>query len=1131
MLSLLAFCFEGGAIWADTTWDFTSLSETDSLNIVADINAGSSSWGRDDSTWRYYYCGALTSEALKANSTELAYTSGLLFTCQSTTSSGKLRINVTSSRFELNGTGVVVTIPNLTAGQTVTVSCKTANSETARGLYQSNLTSTSNFDTQSTDALTCTGTVASDGSVTLTTTDGGMYLYYIKVTDASSSDSGTTDGGDSTDDTTVTTYNTDSESTDYNQAVLTLMNEQGTNYYNTSKLSGISISDDNQTVTVTGTSFTDIYENSVKRIDFTKALSNGEVTNEEGTVTITEAKGWFECAYALWEPFVVSGDTCDTYNVYVKGGNYSDYTLIDEELVRYYGTYYRADVLGLTAATDYELKIVPVSNDSELEDNANTATSLTVKNYSRQGFAHFGYTSGVGAYNDDGSLKSGARVYYVTADNAKTISCDIVTSSSGSTTTFTGWQQIIYGYQKGYDTTPITFRIIGLIDSTDVDEFLSTTEGVQIKGKNAYSTMNITIEGVGDDATVRDFGFLIRNCTGVELRNFAIMLCMDDAISIDTDNSHVWIHNMDLFYGSTGSDSDQAKGDGTVDIKGDSQYITVYNNHFWDNGKSSLCGMTSETGPNYITYHNNWFDHSDSRHPRIRTMSVHIYNNYFDGNSKYGVGVTLGSSAFVDRNYFRAAKYPMLSSMQGSDTSETFSGEDGGIIKAYGNYFTDNQSSFKYVTYQTSSNATSTSTSSFDAYEVDDPSTTVPSTVVTVQGGTSYDNFDTVDSLMYSYTAMDASLVADTVTGYWGAGRLNHGDFEYTISGDSDYSVDSTLKSLLTNYTSSLGGSNVSSDGGGETSGSTDSGSTGDSGSTDDSSSGSGSTDTTTSTDSVTVATSDNTVTIYFTNSTVNYSQTTSASLAVTGNYSTSKGSITINGTTYSTCIKMESSTSLVLTADQAYTMTLVFNDASVDVKIDGTTYSTTNFVYSTDISAGTVTITKSDAAYLFAIILTPTGDTTTDDTTTDGGSTDDDGTTDDSTNNGGSTDDDSTDSGTTSSETVIVDFSGSASSNTSYVTVNTGNYSTSKGTATYNGTTYSTCLKMESSTDVTLTCPSACSVTLVFGDSETASFKLDGTAYTGSSSTYTLSLDAGSYALTKNSSVNLYLVVFVPNS
>ena len=49
-----------------------------------------------------------------------------------------------------------------------------------------------------------------------------------------------------------------------------------------------------------------------------------------------------------------------------------------------------------------------------------------------------------------------------------------------------------------------------------------------------------------------------------------------------------------------------------------------------------LCGMKSESGPNYITYHHNWFDHSDSRHARVRTMSVHMYNNYYDGNAKYG---------------------------------------------------------------------------------------------------------------------------------------------------------------------------------------------------------------------------------------------------------------------------------------------------------------------------------------------------------------------------------------------------------------------------------------------------------------------------------------------------------------
>ena len=87
--------------------------------------------------------------------------------------------------------------------------------------------------------------------------------------------------------------------------------------------------------------------------------------------------------------------------------------------------------------------------------------------------------------------------------------------------------------------------------------------------------MNMTFEGVGDDATVYGFGFLLREAESVEFRNFAIMRCLDDAMPLYTDNSHAWIHNMDLFYGKKGGAADQAKGDGTVDIKGDYQYITV----------------------------------------------------------------------------------------------------------------------------------------------------------------------------------------------------------------------------------------------------------------------------------------------------------------------------------------------------------------------------------------------------------------------------------------------------------------------------------------------------------------------------------------------------------------------------
>ena len=88
---------------------------------------------------------------------------------------------------------------------------------------------------------------------------------------------------------------------------------------------------------------------------------------------------------------------------------------------------------------------------------------------------------------------------------------------------------------------------------------------------------------------------------------------------------------------------DQVKGDGSIDIKSRSDYITSSYNHFWDSGKACVAGGVWESkNPDdpeakvNITYHHNWFDHSDSRHPRCVAGNTHVYNNYYDGVAKYG---------------------------------------------------------------------------------------------------------------------------------------------------------------------------------------------------------------------------------------------------------------------------------------------------------------------------------------------------------------------------------------------------------------------------------------------------------------------------------------------------------------
>ena len=922
------------------TWTFGAMSEADKALCAADAN-----WvlGAD----RYGYTLALANEALVANGTELAYTKGLKFTAGAPTdkldSKAKVRLNYGSSRLELNGNGVSLIIPSLKAGQKVTVSCKTGSTSTARCLDAANLTSVSgSFGTPTKDQVTNVGTVTADGDVVLKTNGGGMNIYSIKVE---------TVGGGST----VTPGSTDkitnavARNSKVNQMYVTT-NAGDVKYYNTADLTSVKFEGDKTIIAPKSGAENDEYNASVQAISFAKKADQGEsgdIDNPAGVIQITEAKGWQESAYLKWAPF----EGASSYNVYV------DDKKIDAQLIRQYKSYYRADVLGLKAGT-YSVKVVPVNAEGTEIAGANTASNLVVKSYNREGFAHFKY-AGVGAYNNDGTLKAGAKVLYITAKTAKTVS---TTVNTGKQETITGLQSIIDAYSKGKDTTPIAFRIIGKVSLSDLDHTSSSEEGLQVKG----AKMNMTFEGVGDDATVYGFGFLLREAESVEFRNFAIMRCLDDAMSLDTKNYHVWIHNMDLFYGKKGSAADQAKGDGTVDIKGDSKYVTVAYNRFWDNGKASMCGMKSETGENWITYHHNWFDHSDSRMARVRTMSVHMYNNYYQHNDVYGIGATSGSSVFMESNYFDATKRPIMSSLQGTDAmgDGTFSGEKGGLIKAYGNVFANKPANFSYVPYAENN-------TSFDAYEVSNPSEQVPASVKTLVGGTSYDNFDTNPSLMYAYAADKAADVPAIVEGFYGAGRLNHGDIDFVIPDETVVTNGHqqpwpALASILDAYTSGVvkvfGESNASGEGGstegGSTGGSTEGGETG--GSTGGSEGGS------------TVTPIEGTVTCSFTANGKEAVPSNSA-FALTGSAKSVKAEETvIEGTTYSASLKMESNTEVSFTTSQKMTLYVYYGTSAkkTNVLVDGVKQAgaPTTVV----LEAGAHKITKGDSSAIALIKLVP---------------------------------------------------------------------------------------------------------------------------------------------------------------
>ena len=512
-------------------------------------------------------------------------------------------------------------------------------------------------------------------------------------------------------------------------------------------------------------------------------------TTPAGAVKITKAAGDLESAYAIWDK--VEGAM--SYNVYYKidGG---EYVQLDAPLVREYKDYCRADAVGLKAGK-YTLKVVPTGGADYTEDEGKeaTATDITVLAHDRSGYAFVNGTAS-GAYNEDGTLKSDASVIYVTDANKDTVSLNGIN----------GLQNVLDAQKKA--GKPLAIRLVGNVTSPDISESKANNNNknpntLLIKGDGKGGNMAVTLEGIGSDATANGWTLRVTSATNVEVRNIGFMNTKagePDDITLEKDD-HVWVHNCDLFYGGAGSDSDQAKGDGALDTK-ESAYITHSYNHFWDSGKCNLQGMKDEETTNYITYHHNWYDHSDSRHPRIRTCTVHVYNNYFDGNAKYGVGVTKGSSTFVENNYFRstATMTPMMSSMQGTDAlgDGTFTGEDGGMIKAYGNTF---DGKYRLITQNDTSDKTN-----LDCYLAASRDETVPSEYKAKQGGTSYSNFDTASGF-YEYEVDSPEVAKEKVEAY--AGRVGGGDFKWEFDDateDSNYSVISALKSALGAYASNL---------------------------------------------------------------------------------------------------------------------------------------------------------------------------------------------------------------------------------------------------------------------------------------------------------------------------------------
>lgn len=652
----------------------------------------------------------------------------------------------------------------------------------------------------------------------------------------------------------------------------------------------------------------------------------------ESSVKFIQTVGYGEGMYATWSS--VTG--ASGYNVYVDG------VQIDSMLIRQYSGYMRADAVGIKAGS-HTMKVVPIVNGKE-DSSKSAETTASAYAHDRSGYA-FADGHMPGAYKADGTLKDNAVVVYVTEENKDKVTVKLNAEGKGEVDCV-GIQNIVTAYKKGKETRPISIRLIGNI----------TDPGNMPKGDLMVDTVTagMTIEGIGNDATANGWGIVLKNCVDVEVRNVGTMNCNSDEgdnIGLQQSDSYCWVHNCDFFYGDAGSDADQVKGDGALDTK-KSHHITHSYNHFYDNGKCNLQGANASDTSNYITYHHNWYDHSDSRHPRVRKATVHVYNNYYDGNAKYGIGSTTDSDIFAENNYFRNCKNPMMISGQGTDAAGegTFSGEVGGMIKAYGNVFNGGT----YVPY-------SQNNKQFDFYDAKSRDEKVPSSVTAASGGAGYNNFDTASDF-YSYKLDNAEDIPSILAAK--AGRVDGGDFKWEFDDavdDESYAVNQALKNALVAYDDSIVavGSGFKEDSGNPPIVTTIT------------TTSQKPTTTTTKTPSSTPSnpTAGSQVHDFTANG------TSSSFYTIAGNLSTSKGTVNYAGKVLTQCLKMESATSIGFNASSAGKLTLVFAEPAATVKVDGTKYTSSgDGIITVDVASGSHTITKADSANLFYMVYSGDG-------------------------------------------------------------------------------------------------------------------------------------------------------------
>ncbi len=127
-----------------------------------------------------------------------------------------------------------------------------------------------------------------------------------------------------------------------------------------------------------------------------------------------------------------------------------------------------------------------------------------------------------------------------------------------------------------------------------------------------------------------------------------------DAIQMDTAD-HVWIDHNRF----------EHMGDGLLDIRKDSRYITVSYNQFKNHNKAMGIGWTTDVRTE-ITIDHNWFTGTKQRNPSADNCAyAHLYNNYLsaqvaDGDPTwtYGNWARGATRMVIENSYYDGVQHP-----------------------------------------------------------------------------------------------------------------------------------------------------------------------------------------------------------------------------------------------------------------------------------------------------------------------------------------------------------------------------------------------------------------------------------------------------------------------------------------